>query len=369
MTLRPEIELLLQASRPGADCPPRGDRDLDEIDWAFVIDTAYRHRVAALIGVGLGAGGWFEPESRQDYVRDAFHAAYALNERRNRILLAESAALVRLLQEHGIETVVRKGAYLTPAVYRDHGLRPMNDVDLFVDRSAAPHVAELLADRGYVPGTVDAAGKIAELTRRQAVFWNVHVNNLPTLHLPAADRCLDSIAVDICFDIFLPASGCRLPAATLLGEAVAVEVPGEPPIPVMRPEHFLLDVAAHLYKESTTLRYIEKRKHQRLLQYVDIAAVIATHPGLRWDVLVGTAVEAGAAAHAYFALANTERIFPGTVPLDALAELAGHAGVDADFLRSYGQVDLANPLTWSAADIVERLFTDERPAALSRSPI
>jgi hypothetical protein len=366
--MRPDIDLLLRAAEPDRAGDRRFQPGPEDIDWGFFLDAAFRHRVAAMAGVAFAAAGYFEPDSRYEYVQDALLAAYALNDRRNRLLLAEARRLIDLLAAAGIDAAVRKGVYLTPAVYRDTGLRPMNDIDLFVDRSDSARVAAVLREAGFVQGDLDAQGCIVPLTRRQAVFWSVHVNNLPTHNRPGPDRCLRSIPVDVSFDLFLPASGCDLPAERLLGEAVTVEVEGRP-IRVFRPEHFLLDVAAHLYKESTTLRYIERGKHQRLLQYVDIVAVVRAHPALDWGVLVDTARAAGAARNVYFALANAEELYPSTVPAAPLAELAAIGGVDGPFLRQYGAVDLPEPLTWTAAGIAERLFSDERPAVRSQSPV
>ncbi|MFC4015600.1 nucleotidyltransferase family protein [Nonomuraea purpurea] len=365
--MRPEVDLILKASAPGADCPPKGG-DPAALDWALFLDTAFRHRVAAVVGVAMSQAGWFEQESRCEYVLDALLAAYAANERRNRVLVAEAVRLAGLLRGKGIDVAVRKGAYLTPAVYKDAGLRPMNDIDLFVTRAAAEEVAEALQDEGYQAGRLDSRAEVQPFSRRQSLFWNVHVNNLPPYHRPYGDRCLPAITVDVCFDLFLPASGCDLPAESLLAAASLVEVEGGS-VPVLRAEHFLIDVAAHLYKESTTLRYIERGKHQRLLQYVDIAAVVRAHEGLDWDLLVATAERAGAAKHVYFALANAERLYPSTAPASVLADLAHAGDVDERFLIEYGAIDRAQALSWSATDIVERLFSDEKPGAASRSPI
>jgi hypothetical protein len=367
MSIRREVALLLRACAP-PDGPPVPEPDLEELDWAYLLDAAFRHRVAALVGTRLAADGWFEPEGRQDYVQDALLAAYALNSSRNRVLIEESVRLVELLRARGIAVALRKGAYLTPAIYRDPGLRPMNDIDIFVDRAQARSVAEVLEAEGYVAGSVDAHGRIQALTRRQNVFWNVHVNNLPTFHRPGPGPIQRTISVDVCFDLFLPASGSSLPAAVLLDEVVDFESCGES-VPVFRPEHFLLDVAAHLHKESTTLRYIEKLKHQRLLQYVDVISLIAANPHFNWPTLLDTARTAHASRNVYFALANAEELFPGRVPREVLARLAADGEVPDGFLTEYAAVDLDMPLSWSSSRIAERLFSDERPRAASRSPI
>jgi hypothetical protein len=243
----------------------------------------------------------------------------------------------------------------------------MNDIDLFIDRGAAKDAATLLEREGFTAGQLDARGALHAFSRRQSVFWNVHANTLPTLHRPSADPALRSIAVDVCFNLFLPASGCDLPAERLFAQSVRIDI-DDASVRVFRPEHFLLDVAAHLYKESTTLRYIERGKHQRLLQYVDIMSVVRAHEDLDWDQLVSTAEFAGACRNVYYALANTDQLFPETVPTAVLAALAKAGQIDGDFLREYGAIDLPRPLTWSASSIAERLFADERPAAASEFP-
>ncbi|PJM98524.1 hypothetical protein CG740_35375 [Streptomyces sp. CB01201] len=362
-----EIDLLVRASDPFAD-GVNLRTDVEERDWGLFLDSAFRHRVAALAGRALAAAQTFEPESRHEYVQDALLAAYALNSRRNRVLIEETARLTERLRAAGIAVAVRKGAFLAPVVYRDLGLRPMNDIDLFVDRSAAKDVAAVLADDGYAPGVVDRAGRITRLSRRQEIFWSVHTNNLPTLLRAHDDPLQPTLAVDVCFNLFLPASGCDIPAERLMVDLTTHEVQGTT-ISAFRPEYFLLDVSAHLYKESTTLRYIEKGKHQRLLQYIDIVALVRRHPGLRWDLLLEIAREAGAGRNLYYALAGAEALFPGAIPAEVLQALAREGGVDAEFLWQYGGIDLLQPLRWSAQTVIERLFSYERPQARSQSPV
>jgi hypothetical protein len=337
--------------------------------WPPFLAAAFRHRVAAIAGRALTGAGYFRPDDRLEHVHDALLGAELLYGRRNAVLLAEAARLVGVLRSAGHERVAfRKGVYLAPCVYRDVGLRPMNDIDIFVDRREAKEVDAVLRAEGYRPGRITARGELVPLSRQQSVFWSMRINTLPTLHRPVDDPALTSVAVDVCFDLFLPGTGASIDADLLLDEAIEFELHGDP-MPAFRPEHLVLDVAAHLYKESTTLRYIEKRKHQRMLQYVDLRKAIAAHDAFDWDVLVDTACRVGAAAAVYYGLANCEELFPGTVPAEVIGALGTNAGVTTDFLREYGQVDLETPLRWGERHIADRLFSDEEPAAPSRSPV
>jgi hypothetical protein len=362
--LRPELDLLLRLADPREPAGAAGGSDT-EFDWGLFLGAAFRHRVAALVGAAMARRGLIQPDSRTEYVLDALTASAALNERRNAVLLAEAGRLATVLAADGITVAVRKGAYLTPAVYGAAHLRPMNDIDLFVDRAEAPAVAEVLQREGYVAGTVDAHGNVVPMTRRQEVFWGMHVNNLPS-YQRAGDSWLPAVTVDVCFGLFLPATGCDLPAERLLSQAEPFDLCGVSAL-AFRPEHMLLDVAAHLYKESTTLRYIERGKHQRLLQYVDVVSLLRANPGLSWQILIEEAVTAGAARNLYFALANAAALFPGCVGQPTLAGLADAARVDERFLLEYGAVDTGQRRSWSARDITERIFSDERPDVRSQS--
>jgi hypothetical protein len=57
------------------------------------------------------------------------------------------------------------------------------------------------------------------------------------------------------------------------------------------------------------------------------------------------------------------------VPAAVLDRLAAAGEVGESFLREYGAIDLPQPLAWSSPDLVGRLFSDERPAARSQSPV
>jgi hypothetical protein len=68
----------------------------------------------------------------------------------NQRLFHQSADLLRVLHDAGIETLVLKGAALSILHYRDSGSRPMEDFDVLVHRRDAPRAAALLETAGWV---------------------------------------------------------------------------------------------------------------------------------------------------------------------------------------------------------------------------
>ncbi len=87
---------------------------------------------------------------------------------RNQVLLERFALLLNALHGDGIGTMVLKGAAVTLLHYRDHGLRPMQDLDVLVRPEAAPAAVALLERLGWKPLRPLPEG------RRASFFRTVH---------------------------------------------------------------------------------------------------------------------------------------------------------------------------------------------------
>lgn len=70
---------------------------------------------------------------------------------RNQILLDRTAAVIRMLAKHDIDSLLLKGAALASGIYGDSGARPMADADLLVRRKDLPGAVDLLRATGWNP--------------------------------------------------------------------------------------------------------------------------------------------------------------------------------------------------------------------------
>lgn len=68
---------------------------------------------------------------------------------KNQLVLGRKTVVLKALAERGIPCMLLKGAGLTLAVYRDHGVRPMEDFDLMVPRDRTGEVMDLLEGMGW----------------------------------------------------------------------------------------------------------------------------------------------------------------------------------------------------------------------------
>ena len=123
-------ELLLRAALgEEPDCSSawhewRRTADVNELDWGS-------RRLLPLVHDNVG-----EPQDPETWIK-------------NHILFEDTAALIRLLGQAGIETLVFKGVPLALLYYRDAALRPMADVDLLIRPQDAPRAIGIMTAAGW----------------------------------------------------------------------------------------------------------------------------------------------------------------------------------------------------------------------------
>lgn len=151
MVDRPENQLLLCCATL-CDSPDRIIRIRNltgtEIDWAYFLRTARRHRVMPLLYWNLKKVH-FEavPEG---VVKELFNE-YRINMIRNLFLSAKLFDLLDLFRANGISVIPYKGPTLSVLAYGDISLRHFVDLDFIVHRDDVIRAKRLLLSEGYAP--------------------------------------------------------------------------------------------------------------------------------------------------------------------------------------------------------------------------
>jgi hypothetical protein len=102
----------------------RRTADIDGLDWGS-------RRLLPLVHHNAG-----EPQNPDTWVE-------------NQLLFQDTAALIRLLRQAGVEVLVLKGVPLALLYYRDAALRPMADVDLLVRPQDAARAINTMTEAGW----------------------------------------------------------------------------------------------------------------------------------------------------------------------------------------------------------------------------
>jgi hypothetical protein len=83
-------------------------------------------------------------------VGERLHRIYLVHLGRNTRRLHRLGKLLRLLEQAGIRVAVLKGAHLAEAVYRNIGLRSMNDLDILVRKTDLDRTMQCIGEAGFL---------------------------------------------------------------------------------------------------------------------------------------------------------------------------------------------------------------------------
>ena len=278
------------------------------LDWDYLARAAERQGVAPLLQAWLA-------RRRAIVVPPAvgaqLHNAYWTNHFRNRTLLEELAAILRVAATRGVPVLPLKGAVLAPCYYAAPALRPMSDLDLLVRPADVETLAELLRQGGYAeppdpPHVLDDA-RDRDALRRDRLFVTErgHLPILVEYRTEPLDPAVWQLTeLDPALSAALGRQAERMWARgrdAALGEASFVR---------LAPEDLLLHVASHL----TT-----RHNDFRLLWLHDITAIVAAHADtFDWEYFAGATRALGLAAPVFASLEAARRWLGAPVPLSRL---------------------------------------------------
>jgi hypothetical protein len=132
-------------------------------------------------------------------VRDATVASlkkcYRRTRFRNSVLLRRLEAVLPAFAREGIPTVLLKGVALTIETYRDAGLRPMVDLDVWVPHADASRAVSLLSRAGWSMEALPARHRPDPRTRSDVSFRDRGRVEFD-LHFSPIKECLDWTTLD-----------------------------------------------------------------------------------------------------------------------------------------------------------------------------
>jgi hypothetical protein len=255
----PEVELLLCCARTHIDAgtAERIRETLsDEIDWAYLIQTASWHGVMPLLYRSLNT---ICPESVPKAIFEQLWKDFLVNAQRNLILTVELLKLLELLEGNGICAIPFKGPVLASSVYGDLALRQFSDLDILVHKQDILKTKNLVASMGYQP--------TIKLTHAQESIYLQSVNEY---HFMGPNIGLDLhwgfAPKYVSFPLNLTHLWPRLELVPLAGTSVK-SIP---------PMDMLQTLCMHGAKHHWT----------RLGWICDIAELIGIHRGLDWEQLM-----------------------------------------------------------------------------------
>lgn len=319
-----------------------------DVRWPSVVATAFRSRVAPIVGWLYGRTRSIAPE----WVLEAVRAAHIFHQRRNEALFGEFGVVARALDDAGVPMLARKGVSIAGA-YPDAGMRGFNDIDVLIPKRSAKMARSVLEGLGFTNGTLERGKRLTPISREEELWFALATSALPTFAKLSDVAEVKVVYVDLATAAAPPVSGWSLEFDALYERSVAE--PRLAPTRQLDPADLVVDLAMNLFVTGTTRFYLVRRRYERLVQYVDL--VVALDEGPSEDELLERATAAGAVDALAYALGNLRLLFP-TVGRPSLTATLLESRTTA-FLDEYGGWD-RRPGRWQES-LPDRVFGDVAP--------
>jgi len=185
---RSEIELLLCCVRPLVN-----DTNVNrikalvqgDIDWQYLIQTAYRHGVIPLLYGNLSnicpqliPASFQQQLQRNQYART----------QRNLMLTSKLIKLLELFEANDIPVIPFKGPILAISAYGDISRRDFFDLDILVRKQDFLKTKELLTTQGYQPYSNNSEKEAAYLSSLNDKQQKAYLQSHWELHMVDSDR-------------------------------------------------------------------------------------------------------------------------------------------------------------------------------------
>ena len=286
--------------------------------------------------------------------RNSLGAAFEQNRQKNESFLQCVGMLSELLSDGGVRAAMLKGAFL--CAHYPEGYRTSNDIDLLVLPEDVTAVGTLLYDAGFRQGSV-REGKFIPATRVQIITSKMmRGETVPYIREVGLPQ-MKYLEVDINFSLDYKNGDDRI-LHDLLARTTTREEDGLP-IPMPESCDFFLHLCAHLYKEATTLPWIEMRRDMTLYKYADLYLLLHELDDTGIAEIFDRARALGLDKICAYAILETAELFD--MKNDTACQLANQAlADDPDFRLRVTSPKDKKILIYRTASATERFFMDDR---------
>lgn len=286
--------------------------------------------------------------------RNSLAAAYEQNISKNQSFIKCVEMISDILSECDCKVAMLKGAFLCP--YYPDGYRTSNDIDLLVLPKDVTEVGSVLIKAGFKQGNI-RNGEFIPASRKEIIESKMMrgetVPYIREVNLPY----LKYLEVDINFSLDYKNSEKDI-LPTLLGHSRVSNV-GDVSVPTLDKWDFFIHLCAHLYKEATTLPWIEMHRDMTLYKYCDIYLLLSEMTPSDITIIFARAKDMCLEKICAYTILETMGLFDienSFAKFCALENLEG----DYDFCLQVISPKDKNFMSYQTADVNERFFMEDR---------
>ena len=335
MIIRPEHDLILQIARRGADSSQLQRLASTNLDWDYVLTSAYAHGLLPLLHHHLTKVDLVPAHVRSHLKREA-----VANSQNVLHLVSKQLLIHKLFKEHRIPVAIFKGPLLAQMAYGEISLRQAGDIDLLIARRDFTQARLLLESLGY------------EMTPRltQAQLAS-HLNNHCEIQF-MRDEWLT--VVDLHWDLAPRSFVFGLKADEVMSRLQSVSLAGTV-VQTFGAEDLLLYQAMHGAKHLW-----------RRLEWIScLAESLRATQSINWNTLIDRAAQAHATRILALGLRLVEQFSDVPVPAQVLTSVDSNKAMQRMAAQSHAQLfDTFGPAESTETNLYNLRIMDRKRDAL-----
>lgn len=231
---------------------------LSNLNWEYILTFSQQHGIAPLLYKYISNCGAKKlvPEQVYEKLRNIYFHTFSKNTR----LFDAMGKLLQQFDLESIDSILLKGSVLAELIYRDIGLRPMDDVDILVKEKQLDAVHALMIENGY---------HTLEIIKSE--FINKYI---PKHHLPQFVK--DNNIFEIHWHLHNESDQYSINIDDLWKRALPYQI-GDINVQILRFEDMLMHLCVHLNDHFSFSK-------TRFTNFCDIAEILMMDR-LNWDFI------------------------------------------------------------------------------------
>jgi hypothetical protein len=326
--------------------------DLLEAATPSVLGHLFFNRMQGIAYDTLKKNGMLGKVNRE--FRNSLASAFEQNVQKNKSFKKCIGMLCGILSNSECKVAMLKGAYLCTR-YSD-GYRTSNDVDLLVMPEDVTVIGRLLTAAGFKQGNI-RNGEFIPATRQEIIESKMMrgetVPYIKEVDLPF----MKFFEVDINFS--LDYKNGRGDILSDMLSKICVREEKDLSIPTLNDSDFFIHLCCHLYKEATTLPWIEMRRDMTLYKYCDIYMLLSEMSDKQLLEIFERSKELDMEKICSYAILETMGLFD--MKLSLAKKIAEEILLDdPDFCLKVISPKEKKTLIYQTKDVTERFFMESR---------
>lgn len=290
--------------------------------------------------------------------RNSLKSAYESNVKKNKSFLQCVDYINIVLSECNCKFAMLKGAYLCS--YFPEGYRTSNDVDLLVLPENVSIIGDILLKAGFLQGKL-INDEFVQATRNEIIESKMMrgetVPYIKRVDLPE----MKYLEVDINFSMDYKTGDTDI-LKKILDRAHITEVNGIL-LQTLDRYDFIIHLCSHLYKEATTLPWVEMKRDMALYKYFDIYGLLSDMSNSEIDDLFIRANELKMEKVCAFSVLQTAGLFDFVNQHSVLVSIQ-ILETEPDFVNTVISPKDKKVFVYAEKNIEERFFAKNRRALL-----